>query len=669
MDKAKPSGCPLPYGEKQGSFRGVVASSNRDDGFFSGESNYVDYVVYTGFRYQCVEFARRFLLLTTGCIFGSCGRASEIFKMTTITHVETGVTYNFNAHPNGKSERRPAPGDIIVYPYHRQHMPWGHVGVISYVGDDGKVGIAEQNHVFFPFFSPSPDYLDGECCVSRYIHLEQTSDGYWYLKEQEGESGVDCLGWMSYPGVPQRKLIHKQICPIPEQLSVRSTPVENMDHPSLWQFTLPDDSCAIRTLYIFRQGTGEALIGATTAFSRIIRVTLQFLFNRHRLSAGFNALPTNPLGADLMEAPKTLLDVMEASILEGCEGEAEMDRALAAHFGFDITVIAAMRREFNLGEVHMLANTTFCLNLAEESTMKLDSGFEVNVMKIGNPHDEGWLIEKVNFGTPKIISELAGPRACRETYNKFLHQALSPEVSGSMMSECRVDFSRYVKDVEGVRGPRNGFTIVKNSHHSNDTVDNIISIIIEYCEAFKYPTLIVDESQLLYESKHSKLYASLEAGKKLQIDFCFCITEWSDIIAASHSGTKTEGKYEGLSALRQAALDPHSDVVFAKPLWSLLCSGKIRPTAKSLNSTSSKFFDISRRLYEYASPKQPPDMWERDVHEFKDSCRRCHLSLPLSEGVTSRSARGETVLVNFAVSCCTGRDPDGNIAGLMYAFY
>ncbi|KAH9577968.1 CHAP domain [Trypanosoma melophagium] len=668
MDKAMLGRCRLPYGDKQGSFRGVVASSNRDDGFFSGESNYVDYVVYTGFRYQCVEFARRFLLLTTGCIFGSCGRASEIFKMTNITHVETGSTYNFIAHPNGKSERRPAPGDIIVYPYHRLHMPWGHVGVISYVGDDGKVGIAEQNHVFVPFFSPSPDYLDGECCVSRYINLEQTSDGYWYLREEEAEGSVDCLGWMSYPGAPRRELIHQQIRPIPEQLSVRSTPVENKDHPSLWQFTLPNGTCPIPTLYIFRQGTGEALIGATTAFSRIIRITLQFLFKRHHLSAGFNDLPTNPLGADLMEAPKTLLDIMEAATLDDSKGEAAMDRALALHFGLDVEIIKAMRREFNLGEVHMLANTTFSLNLAAESTMRLDSGVEVNVMKAGNPHDEAWLIEKVNFGTPKIISELAKLRACRDAHHAFLQHAFSPDVHTSVNVECRVDFSRYVKNVEEVRGLRNGFTIIKSSKNSDDTVDTVIRIVVEYCEAFKYPTLVVDESQLLYESNHSKLYACLKTGEKLHVDFCLCITEWPDIMTASPLGTKSEGKFEGLSAIRRAALDPHADVLFAKPLWSLLCSGKIHRTVSSMNSSSSRFFDISRRLYEYASPKQSPEIWESDVHEYKDSCRRCHLSVPMADGLTSKNARGETVLLNFAVSCCTGREANGDVAGLMYVF-
>lgn len=146
----------LPYGAQQGSYCGVVASSNRDDGFFSGQSNYVDGLIYTGFRYQCVQYARRFLLHTTGCVFESCGRASAIFYMNHITDVQTNKTYPLIKHENGKSLTPPSPGDIIIYSYHAQLVPFGHVGIISYV-DDKQVGVIEQNMMFGSFTSPDPN--------------------------------------------------------------------------------------------------------------------------------------------------------------------------------------------------------------------------------------------------------------------------------------------------------------------------------------------------------------------------------------------------------------------------------------------------------------------------------------------------------------------------------
>ena len=133
----------LDFEQPLGAFHGVVAYSNVDDHFFSGEKNY-DHGVYTGYKYQCVEYARRFLLNAKGCVFGNCGRAAEIFSMKTVTEVSTGVVHPLIGMPNGQSKEKPMPGDILVYPWDPVLMPVGHVAIISAVGDDW-VGIAEQN--------------------------------------------------------------------------------------------------------------------------------------------------------------------------------------------------------------------------------------------------------------------------------------------------------------------------------------------------------------------------------------------------------------------------------------------------------------------------------------------------------------------------------------------
>ncbi|RNF12850.1 trypanothione synthetase-like protein [Trypanosoma rangeli] len=156
--------------------------------------------------------------------------------MRTLTHVETGATFNLITHSNGKSTRRPTPGDIIVYPYHAMLLPWPHIGVISYV-DNKQVGIAEQNHTFSLFISLDPGYLDGERCVTLYVDLETIADGSWMLKERE-EDILDCLGWMFYPTAPHREAIHQSLNILPEQRSVQATPVDTEDHPYVWSLTL-----------------------------------------------------------------------------------------------------------------------------------------------------------------------------------------------------------------------------------------------------------------------------------------------------------------------------------------------------------------------------------------------------------------------------------------------
>ncbi|ESL09384.1 trypanothione synthetase-like protein [Trypanosoma rangeli SC58] len=660
--QVEPSGS-LPYGEKQGSFMEVAAVSNRDDGFFSGEANYVNHVIYTGFRYQCVEYARRFLLLTTGCIFASCGRASEIFGMRTLTHVETGATFNLIAHSNGESTRRPSPGDIIVYPYHAKLLPWGHVGVISYV-DNKQVGIAEQNHTFSLFTSPDPDYLDGERCVSRYVDLGTTADGCWRLKEREGDM-LDCLGWMSYPTAPHREAIHQPLNVLPEQRSVRATPVDEEDHPCLWRLTLSEDTSFFQSLYAFRYGAGEALIGATTAFSRIVRTTLEFLFNRHHLSAAFAALPTNPLGAELLEVPKELNDIMEVAAHDG-DNDTLMDRAIAAYFCLSEDVIVAMRREFRLGANHMIATIAYRFNLVADVSKRLESGVEVRCLKAGEFHHEAWRIENIDFGNPVVFSDLSMVRAASRSCKEALRQATWPDAACETPCECRMDFIRYVKYVEETRGSRTGFTIIQSSSLLGENADVITASILDFCEAFQYPASVLDESQVWYDVEHAKLYARSTTGANFHIDFCLCMSEWPDILAAATDFS--EGKLLGRSALCRAALDARADVVFAKPLWSLLCSGNVHQRSVRANDLSPRFFDISRRLYEFASPKQPPETWGRDVHEYKESCCCCHLINAPTPELMSNSPQAASVMMNFAVSCITGREADGKSAVLMYLF-
>lgn len=201
----------VPYGGVQGVFRGTVFYSNRDDGFFSGESNFV-YGVYSGFCFQCVEGARRFLLTSKGSIFGQCDRASEIFDMRVLTNVETGEEFEMRACENGKSTVRPHVGDLIIYPFHEEATPWGHVGVISYVSpDDTFVGIAEQNQHFHHFEG------NGETpgCYGREVRMfKNEADGTWRLEEPNPHM-PNCLGWMDVTSCPDRPNYLAHLTPLP----------------------------------------------------------------------------------------------------------------------------------------------------------------------------------------------------------------------------------------------------------------------------------------------------------------------------------------------------------------------------------------------------------------------------------------------------------------------
>jgi glutathionylspermidine synthase len=99
--------------------------------------------LYYGFRYQCVEFCRRFLIHTQGLTFGDLQHAYELFDLPRATWVHGKADVPWDNVENG-SATRPLPGSIIVWAQDGEFVASGHVGVVVEVSDNW-VRIAEQN--------------------------------------------------------------------------------------------------------------------------------------------------------------------------------------------------------------------------------------------------------------------------------------------------------------------------------------------------------------------------------------------------------------------------------------------------------------------------------------------------------------------------------------------
>lgn len=197
----------LHFGEPLGTVHGVTAFSNLDDSFFSGEKHFIC-GVYTGYKYQCVEFARRYLLVTRGCQFDQCFRAAEIFHMTSVTNVETGEVYPLTQNVNGHSTSRPQAGDIFVYPNDQELMPVGHVAIIAEVGDDW-VGIAEQNQESYSWNGKS---------YGRRLPLRcDPASGAWTIEETDPEN-LQPSGWLSCDTAPRRPDPHSPLKPLEQYM-------------------------------------------------------------------------------------------------------------------------------------------------------------------------------------------------------------------------------------------------------------------------------------------------------------------------------------------------------------------------------------------------------------------------------------------------------------------
>lgn len=103
---------------------------------------------YMGHKWQCVEFARRFLFLNYGVVFTDVGMAWEIFSLRFLREVVNDNILPLQAFPNG-SPRAPEAGALLIWQKGGEFNETGHVAIITQLLDN-KIRIAEQNVIHTP---------------------------------------------------------------------------------------------------------------------------------------------------------------------------------------------------------------------------------------------------------------------------------------------------------------------------------------------------------------------------------------------------------------------------------------------------------------------------------------------------------------------------------------
>jgi glutathionylspermidine synthase len=177
----------LPYGAVQGEVDGVKAYSNGHDSHFEAERN-IDGRIMTGFRWQCVEFSRRWLLERKGLLLPDIPTAALMFDMKHVDCVESGDPVDIVSVPNGTTEK-PIKDTLLIFPV-SDVSPYGHVAVITGVFDD-HITIADQNQHFHKW--------EGNYSAKMPLRIE---DGkYTVVNVHEAANPV---GWMTFPSVQNR---------------------------------------------------------------------------------------------------------------------------------------------------------------------------------------------------------------------------------------------------------------------------------------------------------------------------------------------------------------------------------------------------------------------------------------------------------------------------------
>ena len=140
--------------------------------------------LYMGYKWQCVEFARRWMYLNTGCVFDDVAMAHEIFRLRSVREVKTKKTLPLHSFRNG-SRRPPEPGCLIIWEPGGEFEHTGHVAVVTEVGPE-SIRFAEQNvgHRIWP---------EGQS-YARELHTKVTEDGEYWVECSFKDASI--LGWV-----------------------------------------------------------------------------------------------------------------------------------------------------------------------------------------------------------------------------------------------------------------------------------------------------------------------------------------------------------------------------------------------------------------------------------------------------------------------------------------
>ena len=134
------------YGEICGKTEeGVIFYSKQCDSDYKNNINYVN-GYQTGESWQCVEFVRRFLIITKGITFDKVDNAYNIWDLSSFQSLD-GVPIPINKIKNIKNikNNHPQKGDILVWNKYVDDNETGHVAIVTDVDRKGNVFIAEQN--------------------------------------------------------------------------------------------------------------------------------------------------------------------------------------------------------------------------------------------------------------------------------------------------------------------------------------------------------------------------------------------------------------------------------------------------------------------------------------------------------------------------------------------
>lgn len=136
--------CVTPYGGVLGKTAdGIPAYSNCQSQCVVFDPNRLD-GTYTGIKWQCVEYTRRWLVQNRGMTFGDVDVAADMWALNSLKRLSDEGAVPLKSYENG-AKQGPQRGDLLVYG--REYLGTGHAAIVLFVDrKKGKIYVAEQNY-------------------------------------------------------------------------------------------------------------------------------------------------------------------------------------------------------------------------------------------------------------------------------------------------------------------------------------------------------------------------------------------------------------------------------------------------------------------------------------------------------------------------------------------
>ncbi|PIW45908.1 MAG: bifunctional glutathionylspermidine amidase/synthase [Zetaproteobacteria bacterium CG12_big_fil_rev_8_21_14_0_65_54_13] len=204
-----------------------------DDAEFPNRKAYRSYIdgIFMGYKWQCVEFARRWLYLNNGCIFDNIPMAYDIFHLRTLRSVRDHTILPLRSFRNG-AKRHPEPGCMLIWEEGGEFEQTGHVAIVTEVFDD-RIRIVEQN------VSHSV-WLEGQH-YSRELPAHIDADGGYRIECTYDDA--DVLGWVIQTDDDSHAEVFSQVTPA--LLDLQPGSVASSGEPALPDRLQPEEKAFV----------------------------------------------------------------------------------------------------------------------------------------------------------------------------------------------------------------------------------------------------------------------------------------------------------------------------------------------------------------------------------------------------------------------------------------